>query len=54
MACMPSVCKAVKRPDAWFIIRPSTTEFILRIMIEGTKESVVESIEGEIRERIGA
>jgi len=44
----------VKRPDAWFIIRPSTTEFILRIMIEGTEEGVVDSIEDEIRERIGA
>jgi len=44
----------VLRPDAWFIIRPSTTEFILRIMIEGKEESLVESIEDEIRERIEA
>jgi len=44
----------VRRPDAWFIIRPSTTEFILRIMIEGKEESLVESIEDEIRERIEA
>ncbi|MFA9454420.1 MAG: hypothetical protein ACERK6_10955 [Candidatus Aminicenantaceae bacterium] len=44
----------VQRPDAWFIIRPSTTEFILRIMIEGKEESMVESIEDEIRERIEA
>ncbi len=43
----------VKRPDAWFIIRPSTTEFILRIMIEGKNEAAVESVEDEIRERIG-
>jgi phosphomannomutase len=43
----------VERPDAWFIIRPSTTEFILRIMIEGNNENAVESLEDEIRERIG-
>jgi phosphomannomutase len=43
----------VQRPDAWFIIRPSTTQFILRIMIEGESEGAVEALEDEIRERIG-
>jgi len=42
----------VERPDAWFIIRPSTTEFILRIMIEGRDPKPVDSIEDEIRERM--
>jgi phosphomannomutase len=43
----------VQRPKAWFIIRPSTTEFILRIMIEGEDAETLDSIEHEIRERIG-
>ncbi len=42
----------VERPGAWFIIRPSTTEFILRIMVEGEDEDVVDSIGDEIQERI--
>jgi phosphomannomutase len=42
----------VQRPEAWFIIRPSTTEFILRIMIEGGSREAVESISDEIREKV--
>ncbi len=41
----------VQRKNAWFIIRPSTTEFILRIIIEGRNQNEVDSIEDEIRER---
>ncbi len=44
----------VQRPRTWFIIRPSTTEFILRIMIEGEDAETLDSIEHEIRERIEA
>ncbi|MBD3414134.1 MAG: hypothetical protein GF421_06870 [Candidatus Aminicenantes bacterium] len=42
----------VDRKKAWFIIRPSLTEFILRIMIEGQDLESVNSIEEEIKERI--
>ncbi len=42
----------VERPGAWFIIRPSTTEFILRIMVEGEDEDTVDAISDEIEERI--
>jgi len=42
----------VNRKKAWFIIRPSLTEFILRIMIEGENPETVSSLEEEIRERI--
>ncbi len=42
----------IRRKNAWFIIRPSTTEFILRRLIEGETEEEVSSIEAEIRERI--
>ena len=41
----------VQRQNTWFIIRPSTTEFILRIIIEGRDLAEVDSIEDEIRER---
>ncbi len=42
----------IDRKKAWFIIRPSSTEFILRIMIEGQDSKSVTSIEEEIKERI--
>ncbi len=42
----------IDRGPLWFIIRPSSTEFILRIMIEGEDEAEVEKTENEIRERI--
>ncbi len=42
----------IDRKKAWFIIRPSSTEFILRIMIEGRDTESVTSVEEEIRERI--
>jgi phosphomannomutase len=42
----------VEREGAWFNIRPSSTEFVLRITIEGEKQESVESIEDEIRERM--
>ncbi|HZX10625.1 MAG TPA: hypothetical protein VFG01_06730 [Acidobacteriota bacterium] len=42
----------VNRKNAWFIIRPSLTEFILRIMIEGKDQKSISSIEEEIKERI--
>jgi phosphomannomutase len=42
----------VDRGSLWFIIRPSSTEFILRIMIEGKDEDEVEAAENEIRERV--
>lgn len=41
----------IQRKNAWFIIRPSSTEFILRVIIEGDDPEVVEAIEDEIRER---
>ncbi|MFQ6070684.1 MAG: hypothetical protein ACE5LC_09210 [Candidatus Aminicenantales bacterium] len=40
------------RRGLWFQIRPSTTEFILRIIIEGKKEKDVDLAEEEIRERM--
>lgn len=43
----------IQRQDVWFLIRPSTTEFILRIMIEGGNPEEAAAIEDEIRERIG-
>jgi len=42
----------INRKKAWFIIRPSLTEFILRIMIEGKDAEAISSIEDEIIERI--
>ncbi len=42
----------VKRPGVWFSIRPSSTEFILRIMIEGISREIIESVEDEVLERI--
>jgi len=42
----------INRKKAWFIIRPSSTEFILRIMIEGHDSESVTDIEEEIKERI--
>ena len=42
----------VKRQGVWFSIRPSSTEFILRIMIEGKSLEIVESVEDEILERL--
>jgi len=43
----------VRRRGVWFLIRPSTTEFILRIMIEGDDPVQTAAVEDEIRERIG-
>jgi phosphomannomutase len=41
----------IDRGSLWFIIRPSSTEFILRIMIEGENEAEVDETENEIREK---
>ena len=43
----------IERKGVWFNIRPSLTEFVLRITIEGEKEKEVESIEDELMARIG-
>ena len=42
----------VEREGVWFNIRPSATEFVLRITIEGEKKKVVDSVEDELRDRI--
>ncbi|MBE0460374.1 MAG: hypothetical protein IBX60_01890 [Candidatus Aminicenantes bacterium] len=42
----------VERKCLWFNIRPSTTEFILRLILEGETESLVKSAKAEIIERI--
>lgn len=42
----------VEREKGWFNIRPSATEFVLRITIEGEKVGDVESIEDELRDRM--
>lgn len=42
----------IERDDVWFNIRPSTTEFILRAIVEGRSETAVEAAENEIRERV--
>jgi phosphomannomutase len=42
----------VVRNGAWFNVRPSATEFMLRITVEGEKKEVVEAIADELRERI--
>ena len=42
----------IDREDLWFNIRPSTTEFILRVIIEGKTKNLVLSVEEEIKERI--
>jgi phosphomannomutase len=44
----------IQRRNAWFIMRPSSTEFILRVIIEGDDPEVVDAIEDEIRERTEA
>ena len=43
----------VNRKDAWFHIRPSMTEFMLRIIIEGKSKAHVSRIEDELNERMG-
>jgi phosphoglucosamine mutase len=43
----------VDRKDVWFHIRPSMTEFTLRIIIEGTSRVEVSRIEDELNERMG-
>ncbi len=42
----------ITRKDVWFHIRPSMTEFALRVIIEGSKKSSVYKVEEEIRERM--
>jgi len=42
----------VERKGVWFNIRPSSTEFVLRITIEGEKQKDVESIEDELKDRM--
>jgi phosphomannomutase len=42
----------VERGGTWFNIRPSATEFVLRITIEGENPEAVESIEDELKNRI--
>jgi phosphomannomutase len=42
----------VERKGVWFNIRPSMTEFVLRITIEGERPEDVESIEDELKDRI--
>jgi phosphomannomutase len=43
----------IDREGVWAHIRPSTTEFILRVHIEGQEETYVRETADEIRERIG-
>lgn len=43
----------IDRKNVWIHIRPSTTEFILRIHIEGEEENIVLETADEIRERTG-
>jgi phosphomannomutase len=43
----------IDRERVWMHIRPSTTEFILRIHIEGEEERIVREAADEIRERTG-
>jgi phosphomannomutase len=42
----------VERKGVWFNIRPSSTEFVLRITIEGEKQEDVDSVEDELRNRM--
>ena len=42
----------VERDGVWFNIRPSSTEFVLRITIEGDRQKAVESVEDELRDRM--
>jgi len=42
----------IDRDKAWFNIRPSLTEFIIRLTIESEQHESIRSIEEEIRERI--
>ncbi len=42
----------VERKQGWFNVRPSTTEFLLRVIIEGTSEKETERLEAEIMEKI--
>jgi phosphomannomutase len=42
----------VEREGIWFNIRPSSTEFVLRITIEGENQQAVESVEDELRDRM--
>ena len=42
----------ITRKGIWFNIRPSLTEFILRLTIEGETKEMVESVEDEIKERM--
>ncbi|UCE41612.1 MAG: hypothetical protein JSV17_01070 [Candidatus Aminicenantes bacterium] len=42
----------VERKGVWFNIRPSSTEFVLRITIEGEKQEAVELVEDELRARM--
>jgi len=42
----------VERKGLWFNIRPSTTEFILRLILEGETDLLVKSAKAEIIERI--
>jgi len=42
----------VERKGVWFNMRPSKTEFVLRITIEGERKEDVESIEDELRDRM--
>ncbi|MBN2244963.1 MAG: hypothetical protein JW755_03870 [Candidatus Aminicenantes bacterium] len=42
----------INRDKAWFNIRPSLTEFIIRLTIESEHREIIQSIEEEIRERI--
>jgi phosphomannomutase len=43
----------VERKGVWFNIRPSATEFVLRITIEGERRQDVESVEDELKNRMG-
>lgn len=42
----------IDRDKAWFNIRPSLTEFIIRLTIESEQQEIIRAIEEEIRERI--
>ena len=42
----------VERERGWFNIRPSTTEFILRVIVEGETPQALEELVEEINERL--
>jgi phosphomannomutase len=39
-------------PEFWLHVRPSNTEPVMRIIIEGREEKLIESIYSEIKEKL--